>query len=322
MSKIRCEAYRSVWIEVPEDDGEYACPECGGTVCVEDEEAEHEDVEWVECPVNPGGFTLALLESEDGEDIACDHCEIENAITVSDGEVEHDDIEWIECPFTDGDGTVVYLDDDDEVDCDHCNGSIYIEDGDAEHEDYDDVACPLNKGETTTVFLGDDREEECDHCGGTITIEDGEAEHEEPDDPDCLPAKKKKELEKRFRKELKTVDEDDADHAIENYQRKAKSLANNAFEYIRLLVKQTTLLWFMLRDWWNDEYELPWKTASAIVVALVYFINPFDAIPDAIPVIGYLDDASIVYTCLTMIRADLEDYCESNDIDAEEYGIG
>ena len=37
-------------------------------------------------------------------------------------------------------------------------------------------------------------------------------------------------------------------------------------------------------------------------------INPFDIIPDIIPVIGYLDDAAVIAACLAMVRQDLHNY--------------
>jgi len=47
--------------------------------------------------------------------------------------------------------------------------------------------------------------------------------------------------------------------------------------------------------------DLPWKLRATCIGALLYFINPFDLIPDSIPVIGYLDDFAVITLALGML---------------------
>jgi uncharacterized membrane protein YkvA (DUF1232 family) len=51
-------------------------------------------------------------------------------------------------------------------------------------------------------------------------------------------------------------------------------------------------------------------TLSAAVFALLYVLNPFDLIPDALPIVGVLDDAAVVSACLVLLEQDLYDYRE------------
>ena len=37
-------------------------------------------------------------------------------------------------------------------------------------------------------------------------------------------------------------------------------------------------------------------------------LNPLDLIPDALPVLGVLDDAAVVSACLVLLEQDLHDY--------------
>jgi uncharacterized membrane protein YkvA (DUF1232 family) len=47
--------------------------------------------------------------------------------------------------------------------------------------------------------------------------------------------------------------------------------------------------------WWKGEYRAISKGALVSVVAgLLYFLSPIDAIPDWIPVIGFLDDLAVL----------------------------
>lgn len=69
------------------------------------------------------------------------------------------------------------------------------------------------------------------------------------------------------------------------------------------------LLIAVIKDYWKGDYrKMPFFSIAAIVAALLYVINPFDIIPDFIPVIGYLDDAAVIAACLAMVRQDLHNY--------------
>jgi uncharacterized membrane protein YkvA (DUF1232 family) len=52
-------------------------------------------------------------------------------------------------------------------------------------------------------------------------------------------------------------------------------------------------------------FVVPWRTTAAIVFALAYFISSVDLIPDAIPIIGFMDDAFVVAEVMVMVAADL-----------------
>lgn len=75
------------------------------------------------------------------------------------------------------------------------------------------------------------------------------------------------------------------------------------------LTKDVTLFVSLVKDYANGSYrKVPYKSISAVVVALIYILNPIDIIPDFIPLIGHIDDALVVAICLKTIKADLENY--------------
>ena len=45
----------------------------------------------------------------------------------------------------------------------------------------------------------------------------------------------------------------------------------------------------------------PVQVKAALVAALAYFVLPFDAVPDMLPVIGFTDDATVLLTALRMV---------------------
>ena len=67
----------------------------------------------------------------------------------------------------------------------------------------------------------------------------------------------------------------------------------------------------IVQDYFNGKYrKIPFYSIAAIVAALLYVFNPFDLIPDAIPVIGLVDDALVVGVCLMLVEQDLIEYKE------------
>lgn len=76
------------------------------------------------------------------------------------------------------------------------------------------------------------------------------------------------------------------------------------------------LLVAMTKDYWNGAYrKVPWWVISSVVFALLYVLNPFDLIPDILPVLGLTDDAAILALCLTMTEKDILKYQDWKRID-------
>ncbi len=62
----------------------------------------------------------------------------------------------------------------------------------------------------------------------------------------------------------------------------------------------------LVRAWAQGRYrDVTWKTVGIAAGALVYFLNPFDAVPDFLPGVGYLDDATIIALALASIRGEV-----------------
>ena len=60
---------------------------------------------------------------------------------------------------------------------------------------------------------------------------------------------------------------------------------------------------------------------AAATAALLYFINPFDLMPDYLPFVGFLDDIVVVKACIGLIQAEIKDYAISRDIDLNDLGM-
>jgi uncharacterized membrane protein YkvA (DUF1232 family) len=61
-------------------------------------------------------------------------------------------------------------------------------------------------------------------------------------------------------------------------------------------------MYYCLRD-----PKTPFWVKASIAGALVYFISPIDAIPDFIPVVGYADDAAVIYASMALVHRHITD---------------
>lgn len=74
------------------------------------------------------------------------------------------------------------------------------------------------------------------------------------------------------------------------------------------------LLISAVQDYWSGKYrKWPWGTMAAVVFTLIYVFNPFDLVPDVLPIIGEVDDAAVTAACLFLVERDLLAYREWRD---------
>jgi uncharacterized membrane protein YkvA (DUF1232 family) len=53
------------------------------------------------------------------------------------------------------------------------------------------------------------------------------------------------------------------------------------------------------------DHATPLQVKAALIGALAYFVLPFDAVPDMLPLLGFGDDAAVLVTALRMVAAHL-----------------
>ena len=49
------------------------------------------------------------------------------------------------------------------------------------------------------------------------------------------------------------------------------------------------------------DHATPVKVKATLVGALAYFVLPFDAVPDMLPLVGFTDDAAVLLAALRMV---------------------
>jgi rubredoxin len=126
---VKCPVNEGASFVWTEEDGDYECDHCAGTIRVADGIAEHEGFALVECPAFFGETSLVFLGAD--EEYECDHCEA--TIYVSDGESRHEEVHEIACGQYPERLVVVPLEGDDSYECPHCGADIEVREDGAVH---------------------------------------------------------------------------------------------------------------------------------------------------------------------------------------------
>lgn len=87
-------------------------------------------------------------------------------------------------------------------------------------------------------------------------------------------------------------------NSIENQPEALIEIKENLHVFLRMIIA------FYKRKYLN----IPWTTLLKIGAAIIYFLFPVDVIPDFIPVLGFLDDASVLALVVNAIRDDLNKF--------------
>jgi len=123
-----------------------------------------------------------------------------------------------------------------------------------------------------------------------------------------------------LRKKSKDVSEKDVTKVLrseDDVKKRSEKLNKNVFGK---LLSQLSLAYEMIKDFKSKRYvDVLWRTITLIIGAVLYFINPFDIVPDILPVIGFTDDAVAFAAIFRSVQGDLLRYCEWKGYDPEKY---
>jgi uncharacterized membrane protein YkvA (DUF1232 family) len=77
---------------------------------------------------------------------------------------------------------------------------------------------------------------------------------------------------------------------------------NDSWPYLQAMLR-------LIRAYFRGEYRNVSQDALLYIIAAVsYLLDPFDLIPDEVPFLGFLDDATVVSFALARTRRALDDF--------------
>ena len=122
--------------------------------------------------------------------------------------------------------------------------------------------------------------------------------------------KAQKELEKGYSKAKDLLkNEDKMEAFLRKLEKKLEVIpvAGNKLSMIPVMIS-------LIKAYVKKEYKsIPLGSIIAVISALIYWLAPVDAIPDAIPGVGYVDDALVITACLKLVGSDVDDYKKWRD---------
>lgn len=78
---------------------------------------------------------------------------------------------------------------------------------------------------------------------------------------------------------------------------------------LKRFIEDAKLLIALIKDYRASRYrQVPYGIITAAVFALLYVFNPFDLVPDVLPFVGAVDDATVIGACLLMMEQDLNKF--------------
>jgi uncharacterized membrane protein YkvA (DUF1232 family) len=91
--------------------------------------------------------------------------------------------------------------------------------------------------------------------------------------------------------------------------RKEKYVSDNLFKKLRYINKNLRIIKDIkaLYNYMKSD-KIPIGKKFIVIAALIYFITPIDAIPDAIPIVGFLDDIGIISALVKYLGQELKDF--------------
>jgi uncharacterized membrane protein YkvA (DUF1232 family) len=65
----------------------------------------------------------------------------------------------------------------------------------------------------------------------------------------------------------------------------------------------------LIRAYQHREYrDISSQSLLVVIGAILYFVSPFDVIPDSMPILGHIDDAFVVRLALKSVTGDLDTF--------------
>lgn len=130
-------------------------------------------------------------------------------------------------------------------------------------------------------------------------------------------------LRKQFALQMENVIPEDLQRTLDQIESRLETLreseevqfAEKMYGRIRLAIR-------MVRASVEGSFALPWRSASSILLGLIYLSNPLDLLPDVVKSEdAVLDDALVVYLCYTFVEQDLRRFIRSRDLDPDDFGM-
>ncbi len=128
------------------------------------------------------------------------------------------------------------------------------------------------------------------------------------------------ELPTEFEKEAMKNPESNIELVISQKEKIHEKASGEEAGKFKKLINQLKLAMELIKDYRNKSYtEIPWRSIGLLAAAVLYFLNPFDIVPDILPIMGFADDAVLFAAIFKSLKSDLEKYALWKGVNINEY---
>ena len=108
-------------------------------------------------------------------------------------------------------------------------------------------------------------------------------------------------------KRAEGISKEDVGEALKGKEQAENLVKKNGF--LRQYWRDIKTSFSLLKDWYMGNYKkISFRMVASIAGAMLYFVSPFDIVPDCVPFGGLLDDALVLAAIFALSRSDLDEY--------------
>jgi uncharacterized membrane protein YkvA (DUF1232 family) len=93
-----------------------------------------------------------------------------------------------------------------------------------------------------------------------------------------------------------------------NVGKKINQVGQN--KYVQRLIEPISVFIRMVKAHFNGGHKLSVSTLGLIILGLVYFVSPFDIIPDFLGFFGFADDLSVILAIYAKVKEEVGDFLD------------
>jgi|WetSurMetagenome_2_1015567.scaffolds.fasta_scaffold201045_2 uncharacterized membrane protein YkvA (DUF1232 family) len=125
-----------------------------------------------------------------------------------------------------------------------------------------------------------------------------------------------------FRKSVGSIDNNRLNEVLKKENNIKKKISGLNIPFLFGFFKKIKLSFQLLKDYKLKNYrDISWRSITVLVAGILYFLSPFDAIPDLLGVLGFTDDAVVLAFVFNSIRDELDRYIIWKGLNTEDYGL-
>ena len=98
------------------------------------------------------------------------------------------------------------------------------------------------------------------------------------------------------------------EHVHGSFERQQKRVGRRFWPTVKKALKYIPFMEDVIASYYCAmDSQTPLRVRAALMGALAYFVMPIDAIPDLLAIIGFSDDASVLFAVLALVSGHIKD---------------